>query len=119
MTNLIVLLILAVILIPAVRHVVLRVKGNKNCCGDAVDKVPVKKLEGEIKQTYLAKVEGMHCENCRNSIMRQLNALEGVSAKVNLSRKTVTVSCSRETDPELIERTIEKLGYEVTEINLI
>lgn len=116
MENIILILVLAVILIPAIRSCYLRIVGKKSCCGGSKEKVPVKKLSGPVKETYLVHVEGMHCDNCKNSIMRHLNLLDGVSAKVNLPKKTVTVSCEREMDSEIIKRTIEKLDFQVVKI---
>lgn len=45
-----------------------------------------------------------------------LNQLDGVSAKVNLKRKTAVVSMEKEVEDEEIKKAIENAGYEVIEI---
>lgn len=116
MENIILIIILAAVLIPAVRHCYLRFQGKKSCCGGTAQKEPVKKLRDPVVETYKVQVEGMHCDNCRNSIMRHLNMLDGVSAKVSLPKKLVTVDCSKATDPDVIKHTIEKLDFTVISI---
>ncbi|MDO4617556.1 MAG: heavy metal-associated domain-containing protein [Lachnospiraceae bacterium] len=116
MENIILIVILVVILVPAVRHTYLRFSGKKSCCGGTTQKVKVKKLDAPVIETYDVQIEGMHCENCKNSVMRHLNELDGVSVKVDLGKKKAVVSCSKPTDPELIRNTIDQLGYEAVKI---
>ena len=61
-------------------------------------------------------VEGMHCENCEVRVENALNRLDGVLCKVNLKKKTATVSYSKKVSDELLKETVERLGYEVTAI---
>ena len=42
------------------------------------------------------QIEGMTCEHCKNRVENALNRLEGVSAKVNLKKKTAVVSMEKE-----------------------
>ena len=46
-----------------------------------------KKLKNIIGQKRV-QIEGMTCEHCKNRVENALNRLEGVSAKVNLKKKT-------------------------------
>ena len=50
-----------------------------------------KKLKNIIGQKRV-QIEGMTCEHCKNRVENALNRLEGVSAKVNLKKKTAVVS---------------------------
>ena len=61
-------------------------------------------------------IEGMHCENCEIRVANALNRLENVACKVNLKKKTAVVSYSAEISDEILKETVERLGYEVTEI---
>ena len=42
--------------------------------------------------------------------------MDGVSAKVNLKRKTAVVSMEKDVQDEVIKKAIENAGYEVVEI---
>ena len=50
-----------------------------------------KKLKNIIGQKRV-QIEGMTCEHCKNRVENALNRLEGVSAKVNLKKKTADLS---------------------------
>ena len=112
-SNIIVLIILIVILIPAVKSTVSRLQGKKNCCGGPAEQRPSKKIKGTPKETLNLEIEGMQCVNCRNRIEKHLDALEGVVAKVDLEKKTATVELYRDVDHELIRQTIEDLDFTV------
>jgi len=59
---------------------------------------------GVEKQDYMSRetrsfnVEGMHCASCSAAVERSLNALEGVTASVNLPAESTTISF----DPDLV-----------------
>ena len=54
-------------------------------------------------------VTGMTCGACVSRIERRLGKLEGVSAEVNLATGRARVS--HDGDPEVLVRTVEKLGF--------
>lgn len=60
------------------------------------------------------KVEKMACAHCEGKIDKGLNALEGVSASVNLADKEVTVSS--DLSSENIIQAIKEIGYDAVEI---
>ena len=112
----IILAILAVILILAVIRTVKHFKGG-GCCGSGSNTIRDKKTLTEPKiGEKLLTVEVMHCENCEIRVENALNRLDGVLCKVNLKKKTATVSYSAEVSDEVLKETVEKLGYQVTQV---
>ncbi len=114
--DMVIILILIAILIPAIRSMIAHLKGEGSCCGGPKEKVPEKKLPGKPKREYTVEIEGMHCDNCKNQVEKHLDAIAGVIAKVKLSRNTARVSVYDNTPESEIRETIEKLGFKVTMI---
>jgi copper chaperone len=66
-----------------------------------------------MQQTTL-KVEGMSCNHCVASIEGSLKRVLGVSARVDLAGKTVSVEYDEsKTSLEAIKEVIEDQGYDV------
>lgn len=108
--------ILIILIIIGIRSSVKHFKGEGGCCGGGSSvKVKRKKLKQVVKQRIVI-IEGMTCEHCQARVESRLNALDGVSAKVNLKRKTAVVSMEKEVEDEEIKKAIENAGYEVIEI---
>lgn len=87
------------------------------CCGSGSNTIRShKKLTnpkiGEKRMT----VEGMHCQNCQARVENAINRLDGVVCKVDLKKKTATVSFSKEVPDSVLKETVERLGYQVTNI---
>lgn len=61
-------------------------------------------------------IEGMTCEHCKNRVENALNRLEGVSAKVNLKKKTAVVSMEKEVEDMQLQKAVEQAGYKVIQI---
>ena len=116
MTDAIVIIILILILFVALWQVKKRMKSG-GCCSSGSNTIRDKKTltAPKIGEKVLT-VEGMHCENCEIRVENALNRLDGVLCKVNLKKKTATVSYSAEVSDELLKEMIEKLGYKVTAI---
>ena len=62
-------------------------------------------------------VEGMSCSHCSGRVEKALNALEGVSASVDLERKTASVTLSAPVDDAVLKKAVEDAGYEVSAIS--
>ena len=116
MTDAIVIAVLILIFVAALLQVKKRLKSG-GCCSSGSTTIRDKKTltEPKIGEKVLT-VEGMHCENCEIRVENALNRLDGVLCKVNLKKKTATVSYSAEVSDELLKEAVEKLGYEVTTI---
>ena len=69
------------------------------------------------KKDYNIKIaiEGMHCVNCSGKVERVLNELEGVSARVDLKKKTAFITADAD-KKDLIVNTITDLGYTVVTV---
>lgn len=71
--------------------------------------------EQTMKELTLT-IEGMMCMHCQKHASDALNAIEGVSAEVNLEEKKAYIKADREIDDAVFKKAIADAGYEVTEI---
>lgn len=118
MGNVIIIGILVIIVIFAVAGSARHFKGEGGCCGGGGGSIREhKELDAPKIGEKILKIEGMHCDNCRNRVERAVNKIDGVVCRVNLKKKTAKVSYSREIDDELLKSTVTKLGYEVISIS--
>lgn len=90
-------------------------KGQGGCCGGGSYKPKKKRISGVLYQKTF-KVEGMHCNHCKNRVEEAVNDMKGVAGKVNLKKGELTVSYAEEMDDEQIRSRIERAGYKVTGI---
>ena len=61
-------------------------------------------------------IEGMMCAHCVAHVESALNALPGVSAHVDLEKKTAAVTAGPEVTDDMLRRAVKDAGYEVTAI---
>lgn len=117
MENVIIIAILIIVLLIAVKESVKHFKGQGGCCGGgSAVKARKKKLKGPILGTYVFTIDGMHCENCKNRIEGKINDIDGTACRVNLNKKTATVTFNRSISQDEIRSVIEKIGYTVVDI---
>ena len=114
--NIIIIVVLIIILVPAIRSTITHMKGEGSCCGGPKEKPVRKKIAGKPRKQYIVHIEGMHCDNCKNRIERNLDRIDGVVAKVKLSGNLAQVDVYDDTPESLIKETIEKLDFKVTGI---
>lgn len=109
------------ILLIAITAAILRTKKyfkGGGCCGSGSNTIREKKTLTAPKLGEKAMViEGMNCENCEIRVENALNRLENVVCKVNLKKKTATVSYSAEVPDALLKEAVERMGYKVTDIH--
>lgn len=115
MIDFIIIAIIAVIMIIGIRYTVKHFKGQGGCCGGG-DYKPKKKRLKKVLYQKTFKVEGMHCERCKNRVEEVINDMKGVAGKVDLKKGELTVSYADDVDDELIKVRIAHAGYTVTEI---
>ena len=116
MADAIIIVILVILIIIGISSSLKHFKGEGGCCGGGSSvKVKRKKLKQVVKQRTIV-LDGMTCEHCKARVESRLNALDGVSAKVNLKKKTAVVSMEKDVEDEVIKKAIENAGYEVVEI---
>lgn len=51
------------------------------------------------------KIEGMHCDHCKQKVTSALNNLEGISADADLKNNCAIISYNYEIDEEIIKNT--------------
>lgn len=105
--------ILLVVVVLAVLRGKKHFKGG-GCCGSGSNTIRDKKAltEPKIGEKILT-VEGMHCEI---RVENALNRLDNVACKVSWKKKSAIVSYSKKISNDLLKETVERLGYQVTEI---
>lgn len=72
--------------------------------------------EGEKTMTKTLIVDGMVCQMCVKHVKKALEAIENVTAEVDLESKTVTVNCPEGTPDEVLVKAVTDAEYEVKEI---
>jgi len=117
MATVVIVLILAVIVIFALRGSIGHFKGEGGCCGGGGGTLPeTKELEGPAIGEKIVHVEGMHCENCKNRVERAINRIDGAVGKVDLQKGIARVTYDREVTDEQIREAIEAFDYKVAKI---
>lgn len=117
MTDMVVIAIIVVILAVAGKGAWKHLKGEGSCCGGGSSvKVKKKKLNGTIAAQKVISIDGMHCDHCKNSVERALNALDGVASQVNLHKKQAVVKMTSAVSDEVLKEAVERAGFSVTEI---
>ncbi len=87
-----------------------RFKVKRDEAGTAED--PVESIERkEITMKYELKIEGMMCQHCQKHMTDALNAMEGVSATVDLETKTAAVEADHEISMDTFAKVVEDAGY--------
>ena len=74
-------------------------------------------IKEETTMTKTMKIEGMMCTHCSGRVEKALNALEGVTATVDLQAGTASVTCAAAVTDELLRKTVEDAGYDVVSIS--
>lgn len=95
-------------------------KLTSGCCGTENETIQRIKVKDRNKDNYkyerLVKIKGMSCRNCAIRIENAFNELDGIWAKVNLSKNTADVLMKEELDEIAIENIVSQAGYIVSEI---
>lgn len=116
MGNVIIIAVLLVIVVLAIFPTVKHFKGEGSSCGGGGSVKEYKKLDAPKIGEKEMKIEGMHCENCKNRVERAVNKIDGAVCRVNLKKKTARISYSRVIGDEELKEAVCKLGYKVKDI---
>lgn len=73
--------------------------------------------KGEITMSKKILVEGMSCGHCSARVEKALNAIDGVTAKVDLEAKTAFVDVTGNVSDDALKKAVEDAGYEVKGIS--
>ena len=115
MTDIIILLIIAIAAGAGVFSAVKHFKGQGSCCGGGVYQIKSRKLKTKADTKTFA-VEGMSCQHCVNRVMEAVQNDPKLSASVQLRGGVVKVSGESVIDQEAVKAAIEKAGYTVTDV---
>ncbi len=115
MENYIIIAVIAVAIGFGIYSAVKHFKGQGGCCGGGSYKPKKKKLKNVLYQKTF-KVEGMHCDHCKNRVEEVIGDMKGLAGKVNLKKGELTVSYAEDVADEQIKARIERAGYTVTKI---
>lgn len=72
--------------------------------------------EEPAMKTRTMKIEGMMCTHCSGRVEKALNAIDGVSATVDLGAKTAHVTAEPQIEDSALKAAVEDAGYEVISI---
>ena len=111
MENLVIVILLIVILVPAVMTAAKHMRGEGDCCGGPKEKPIKKKMTGKPIKKIRISIDGMMCNNCRVRVENGLNAMDGVLAKVSLADKEAKISLYKDIDVQEILNVIEAMEY--------
>ena len=113
-SNIIIIVIVVAILYFAVKNSLAHFKGEGACCGGGGKGKPIKpKKLDKVIATKVVGIEGMGCDHCSLRVQNALNSVDGINAKVKLSRGTAIVKLGKEISDAEITEIIENLGYKV------
>lgn len=104
--------IVLAIIVVAVFSIKKKAKSKASCCGSGTYVAKSRKLK-TVAEKKTFRVEGMHCQNCVNRVMEDVQDIPGTSASVNLKKGIVAVSVEAPMDDGVIIAAIEKHGYRV------
>ena len=74
---------------------------------EAIEKIERK----ETTMKYELKIEGMMCQHCQKHMTDALNAMDGVTATVDLEAKSASVEADREISMDEFAKVVEDAGY--------
>lgn len=74
-------------------------------------------IEEDDTMKKIVKVEGMHCQHCQATVEKVLSGLQGVSsAKVDLDKKTATVSLESDVSDDVLMQTVNDAGFQAISV---
>ena len=68
-----------------------------------------------MKKTMV--IEGMSCGHCSARVEKALNALDGVTAKVDLEAKTASIETEGRASDEQLKAAVTDAGYDVVSLS--
>lgn len=118
MGTIIIIAVLVVLVLFAFRGSFAHFKGEGGCCGGggSEPKQKKKKLAGEVIATKIISIEGMYCENCKNTVEKYINQIDGASAQVNLKKNIAVVQLDRPVEDTDLRTAVARAGFTVAGI---
>lgn len=72
--------------------------------------------KGTSTMTKTMTINGMMCAHCQAHVEKALNAIDGVTAVVDLEAKTATVTLTHDVADDVLKNAVMEAGYEVVSI---
>lgn len=66
--------------------------------------------------TKTLKIEGMSCMHCVGAVTKELNAINGVSASVDLENKSATVEITATVTDKMLCDAVKEAGFQVIKV---
>lgn len=116
MATAIIVVILVLICIFSLKSYLKKLRGG--CCGAGGDGPEKKvKVADRNKEHYpyqaTAEIDGMVCGNCATRVENALNSMDGVWAKVDLSKKQAAILSKQLLDEQEVRSAVRGQGYTV------
>ena len=61
-------------------------------------------------------IEGMSCQHCKMHVEQALNAIDGVSAKVDLKKNEAVVDLSKDVSDQALKDAVDGAGYKAVSV---
>ena len=118
MVDFIIVLIVAVLLLLALRSSLRRFSGRSTCCGDVRvgKKGGEKHLDGPVIGTMKVRISGMECESCARRVKAAIDGIDGALASVDYKSGYAAVSYDRTLDEAAVRDAVKRSGYKVESI---
>ena len=78
--------------------------------------VQIETQKGTSTMTKTMTINGMMCAHCQAHVEKALNAIDGVTAVVDLAAKTATVTLACDVADDVLKNAVTEAGYEVVSI---
>lgn len=121
--TLIIIVVIAILMVFALRHAYRVFSLKDDCCGGGSKTPKAKKVaavtvedtdEANYPYSLDVRVKGMTCEKCVERVQNALNAQLGTWAKVDLASGAAHILAKSPIDRDAVERAVEDAGYYVS-----
>ena len=118
-TQLIIYAVTALLVVYAVYYTIQKFRGKaKNSCCGGPELVAAPKVddtdESHYPYHYTLSIDGMMCSNCARNVEKNLDAMDGVWARVNLGKNQADVLAKQPQAAEDFREALKKTDYIVT-----
>lgn len=116
--TLIVIVIIAAAVIGGTLYIIrhMQGKGGGCCGGSASPSATHKKLSNPVIAQKLVKIDGMHCNHCKNAVESAIAHIDGAIAHVDLDLKQARIDLDRDVSNDVIQAAITDAGFTVVAI---
>lgn len=95
----------------------LRLKFFKYKKSEIAESIPLDNTKGTKTMKKEILIEGMMCAHCQSHVDKALNGIEGVTATVDLEKKTAYCEISGNVSDETLTKAVADAGYKVVKIS--